>query len=204
MKTAVAAMGLLAFAAVVPAAWAEAPAPGSEMPEGVELRKELRAGQERLAVWVDVALGGKSRLMLERSKTANPPGRPVRGVHWGDNPFAQACPVSREFTAKVGALGEGTVMGSLALLETYKAGVYLLFRPMKGAERLLLVSVIVDNTGKVAYATHAEAKRVNEPFSTEGDLPIADVNFRGMDLDLRMRWGAQTWYFTLQPALMYV
>lgn len=178
---------------------------------GEATRQQLKAQLDQLAVWVSATSGGKSTLMIVRTQSANPTGNAVRRLDWGDIPFVQMCPVSKLFRAKLGALGEGTVMGTVTLLETEGAGVYLIFMP-RGATRgraepptqALLVSLSVDRSGAVVYSKHLEAKRLDQPFSTVGDLPVATIDHSGLGVTLRMRWDAETYAFTFEPSVMYV
>jgi hypothetical protein len=170
------------------------------MGEVARLSKELsQAKLGQIAMVVDSTSKAESNLRIWAGSSADPKvGHVVRAMDWGDMPFISAYQASEPVKTKLDGIGEGRILGTLALLvpastpggkEKADAGVYMVFLDEPTfigtttiEQTLHLVSVSVDKDGKPTYADaltfQAEMNRLP---GVAGGIPGVMASFPGKD-----------------------
>jgi len=205
------------------------------MGEATRLNRELyatRLGQ--IAMVVDRASDGKERLMVGSGVSAGPTvGHVVTMAVWGAIPFITVYPVSAPVHAKLGELGEGHIIGAIALGvaaagpkdSEMKAerGVYLLFwktaGPIKtdegGPPYDSLVAVSVNDRGEVIYrevarGTFTSQKAETIPpgpprvFVKFPDKDTVSTEHHAWQVEVQMKWQGERHGFYLNLDIIAV
>lgn len=172
------------------------------------LRESLQQQLRDTCQFVNSSSNGASRVMTERTRTADPHGRLVRLPDWGKLPAASICPVSMLYETQLRSLGRGIPMAVLTLLEMgsgEKPSVYLVFatRPTaRRKSRVFLVAVKPSPGGRTYVSrVRAEMERLPEHFIAAGISPMANVCFNGPDLEVRLCWSSETYTLAFTPEI---